>query len=91
MIWLLPGAGAARLWIVVLVTYLVGLGAFSHIVAGSAECFYVVFRGERTWLEYVVGYFVPVLIGNAVGGVVFVAALAHAQHAPGAAKKQRPR
>jgi formate/nitrite transporter FocA (FNT family) len=81
MIWLLPGAGAARLWIVVLLTYLVALGSFTHIVAGSAECLYVVFRGERSPLEYL-GYFVPTLIGNAVGGVTFVAALAHAQHAP---------
>jgi len=81
MIWLLPGAGAARLWIVVLLTYLVGLGSFTHIVAGSSECLYVVFRGERTLLEYA-GYFVPTLIGNTVGGVMFVGALAHAQHAP---------
>jgi len=80
MIWLLPGAGAARLWIVVLLTYLVGLGAFSHIVAGSSECLYVVFRGERALVDYSVGYFVPTLIGNTVGGVIFVASLAHAQH-----------
>jgi formate/nitrite transporter FocA (FNT family) len=86
MIWLLPGAGAARLWIVVLLTYLVGLGAFSHIVAGSAECLYVVFRGESTWSAYLAEYFVPALIGNTIGGVLLVAALAHAQHAPAAAK-----
>jgi formate/nitrite transporter FocA (FNT family) len=85
MIWLLPGAGASRLWIVVLLTYLVGLGGFSHIIAGSAECLYVVFRGERTMAEYLVRYFVPALIGNTIGGVIFVAALAHAQHAPEAA------
>ena len=86
-IWLLPGAGAARLWIVVLIAYLVGLGAFSHIVAGSAECWYVVFRGERTLAEYLIGYFTPTLIGNAVGGVMLVAALAHAQHAPEGARQ----
>jgi formate/nitrite transporter FocA (FNT family) len=86
MVWLLPGAGAARLWIVVLVTYLVGLGAFSHIIAGSSECFYVIFRGERTVGEYLTGYFAPTLIGNTLGGVILVAALAHAQHAPAGAK-----
>ena len=82
MIWLLPGAGATRLWIIVLLAYLVGLGAFSHIIAGSAECFYVIFRGERTLPEYLATYFAPALIGNTIGGVVFVASLAHAQHAP---------
>jgi formate/nitrite transporter FocA (FNT family) len=82
MIWLLPGAGAGRLWIVVLVTYVVGLGSFSHIIAGSSECFYMIFRSEKTSADYVLGYFAPALLGNAVGGVVFVAALAHAQHGP---------
>ena len=82
MVWLLPGAEAARLWIVVLLTYVIGLGAFSHIVAGSAECFYVVFTGQRGLADYLTGFFVPALIGNTLGGVVFVAALAHAQHAP---------
>jgi formate/nitrite transporter FocA (FNT family) len=82
MVWLLPGAGAARLWIVVLLTYLIGLGAFSHIVAGSAECLYVVFRGQRGIADYAVGFFLPALVGNTLGGVMFVASLAHAQHAP---------
>lgn len=86
MIWLLPGAGAARLWIVVLLAYLVGLGSFSHVIAGSTECLYVVFRGERTLVDYVTRFFLPALVGNAVGGVAFVAALAHAQHAPEGAK-----
>jgi formate/nitrite transporter FocA (FNT family) len=82
MIWLLPGADAARLWIVILLAYIVGVGEFSHIIAGSAECFYMIFAGERTALEYLTGYFAPALIGNACGGVIFVAALAHAQHGP---------
>jgi formate/nitrite transporter FocA (FNT family) len=86
MVWLLPGAEAARVWIVVLLTYLVGVGEFTHIIAGSAECFYLIFRGERTVAEYIVRYFVPTLIGNASGRVLFVAALAHAQHAPGTAQ-----
>jgi formate/nitrite transporter FocA (FNT family) len=60
----------------------VGLGAFPHVVAGSAEAIYVVFRGERTVADYVLGYLVPTLLGNAAGGVLLVGALAHAQHAP---------
>jgi formate/nitrite transporter FocA (FNT family) len=82
MVWLLPGSGAARLWIVVLIAYFVGVGAFAHIIAGSAECLYVVFRGESTLTDYAVRFFAPTLIGNAVGGVALVATLAHAQHGP---------
>ena len=82
MIWLLPGAGASRLWIVVLLTYVVGIGGFAHIIAGSAECLYVVFVRERAFSEYVVGFLIPAFLGNTLGGVTLVAALAHAQHAP---------
>lgn len=82
MVWLLPGSGAARLWIVVVIAYFVGLGAFSHIIAGSGECLYVVFTGERSWVEYVTGFLAPTFAGNAIGGVAFVATLAHAQHGP---------
>jgi formate-nitrite transporter family protein len=82
MIWLLPGAGASRLWIVVLLTYVVGIGGFAHIIAGSAECLYVVFVRERAFSEYVLGFLVPAFLGNTIGGVALVAALAHAQHAP---------
>lgn len=80
MVWLLPGSGAARLWIVVVIAYFVGLGAFSHVIAGSAETLYVVFRGERTFAEYIIMFLIPTFLGNAIGGGVFVATLAHAQH-----------
>jgi formate/nitrite transporter FocA (FNT family) len=82
MIWLLPGAGASRLWIIIILAYLVGIAALSHVVAGSVECLYVVFRGERPMSDYLLGFLVPSLLGNSLGGVSLVATLAHAQHAP---------
>jgi formate/nitrite transporter FocA (FNT family) len=82
MIWLLPGSGSARLWIVILLTYIVGLAGLSHIVAGSAEVLYLVYIDERAFGDYLFNYFVPTLTGNAIGGVTLVALLAHAQHAP---------
>lgn len=82
MVWLLPGAGAARLWIVVVIAYFVGLGAFSHIIAGSTEALHVVFSGESTLAGYLTQVLLPTFFGNAIGGVAFVATLAHAQHGP---------
>ena len=82
MVWLLPGSGSARLFIVVLLTYVVGLAGLSHIIAGSAEALYLVFTDERSFSDYLLHYATPTLIGNAVGGVGLVALLAHAQHAP---------
>ena len=82
MIWLLPGSGSARLWIVVLLTYTVGIAGLPHIIAGSTEALYLVMINERAFSDYLINFFVPTLTGNAIGGVTLVAALAHAQHAP---------
>jgi formate/nitrite transporter FocA (FNT family) len=82
MIWLLPAAGSARFLVIVTLAYLVGLGAFSHIIAGTAPTLFTVFRGERMLTEWLGGFLLPTFIGNSVGGVTLVAALVHAQHAP---------
>ena len=37
MVWLLPFAEAARVWVIIIVTYIVGLANFSHVIAGSVE------------------------------------------------------
>jgi formate-nitrite transporter family protein len=42
MVWLLPAAVEARPTIVILITYVVALGNFMHIIAGSEDAFYLV-------------------------------------------------
>ncbi len=79
MVWLLPGAEAARFWVIILVTYLVGLAKLTHIIAGSVEVLFLVTTGQVSFLTYLARYMVPTLIGNTIGGVSLVAALNHAQ------------
>ncbi|GAC1567860.1 MAG: formate/nitrite transporter family protein [Vulcanimicrobiaceae bacterium] len=79
MVWLLPGADRSRLWVVIFVTYFVGLGSFAHIIAGSIAVLYLVASGHETWGAYLARYLLPVFIGNAVGGVSLVALLNYAQ------------
>ena len=79
MVWLLPGAEAARLMIIVIITFLVGIAGFAHIIAGSVEVFYVMTTGSVSWVHGIVGWLVPTLLGNIIGGVSLVAALNHAQ------------
>lgn len=79
MVWLLPAAESARLWVIVLLTYVVGIGEFSHVVAGSTEVLFLVALGEKTFGEYLAWYLIPTLAGNVIGGVSLVAAFAHAQ------------
>jgi formate/nitrite transporter FocA (FNT family) len=79
MVWLLPTAESARIWVIIVLTYLIGLGHFPHIIAGAVEMFYLALSGLRSWSEVTGGYLLPALIGNTIGGVTLVAALAHAQ------------
>jgi formate/nitrite transporter FocA (FNT family) len=79
MVWLLPFAETSRLWVIVIVTYIVGIGQFAHVIAGSVATLYLVVTGQRSAAEYITGCLAPSLVGNIVGGVSLVAALAHAQ------------
>lgn len=79
MVWLLPFAEAARFHVIFLITYLVGLGGFSHIIAGSIEMFHLAITGLASWGEVLGGYILPTLLGNTIGGVALVAAINHAQ------------
>jgi formate/nitrite transporter FocA (FNT family) len=82
MVWLLPGSGESRMWIVVIIAWVVGIASLAHVIAGSSETLYVVFRGERALGDYLLNFLLPSFVGNSIGGVALVAALAHAQHAP---------
>jgi formate/nitrite transporter FocA (FNT family) len=79
MVWLLPFAETARVAVIVIITYVVGLGDFSHVIAGSVETLFTVFASQQTVLTYLSRFLVPALCGNIIGGVSLVAALAHAQ------------
>jgi formate/nitrite transporter FocA (FNT family) len=82
MVWLLPAAKSARLFVIILLTYVVAIGRFSHIIAGSVEAFFAVISGEASLRDYLVGFFAPTIIGNTIGGVALVALLNHAPLAP---------
>lgn len=79
MVWLLPFAESARVWVIFALTYFVGLGHLSHIVAGTVDASFLVFVRESTWSEFAAGFFIPALLGNIAGGVLLVASLNHAQ------------
>ncbi len=78
MVWLIPGAGQSRLLLILILTYVVALAHFSHIIAGSVEAAFNVFVGHISFGEYFTRFLIPTLIGNTIGGVSFVAILNHA-------------
>ena len=79
MVWLMPGAREARFAMIVLLTWLVSLAGFAHIIAGSVDASFLVLSGQASLLEYLGGFFAPTLIGNVVGGVTLVAVLNYGQ------------
>jgi formate/nitrite transporter FocA (FNT family) len=79
MVWLLPGANAAQFHVVMLMTYLIAVGEFMHIVAGSMEAFLLVVNAHLGVWPMISGFGVPVLLGNIVGGTALFAVLSYAQ------------
>ena len=79
MVWLMPAASSAKILVIIAVTWLISAGEFSHVIAGSSEVAFAAMRGAVGWRQYGVDFLLPALIGNSIGGVVFVALLNHAQ------------
>lgn len=82
MVWLLPSARTAKILVIMIITYVVGAGRFSHIVAGSVDSAFAVFSGHASIRDYLIGFLVPTLLGNTLGGVAMVALLNHVPLAP---------
>jgi formate/nitrite transporter FocA (FNT family) len=79
MVWLLPAAEGSRVLVIAILTYVVGLGGFAHVIAGSAEVLYAVASHAVTWPHYLAGYLLPTFLGNSLGGVIMVSLLNYAQ------------
>lgn len=78
MVWILPSARSARLFVILILTYVVALGHFPHVVAGSVEAAFAVFDGDATVSQYFLGFLLPTLLGNVIGGVALAGLLNHA-------------
>lgn len=79
MTWLLVAAqnNVTRLYVIWCVGFLIMLNKFNHVVVNSSEILMAIFVGTETvtygaWLQ---NSFVPTLLGNMVGGLVFVTLL----------------
>ncbi|HEY6991358.1 MAG TPA: formate/nitrite transporter family protein [Bryobacteraceae bacterium] len=91
VVWMLAAIDTGRIAVIVFMTYIVGLASLTHIIAGSVEVLFLVMVGVKSWGVIAVGYLLPTLIGNVIGGVSLTAAINHAQAVAGmAAKEPRP-
>jgi formate/nitrite transporter FocA (FNT family) len=75
--WLVVAARdtTGQLLVVLLTTFVIGAAGLHHSIAGSIEVLVAVFAGAGAdWRDYL-GFAPPAIVGNAVGGSVFVALL----------------
>jgi formate/nitrite transporter FocA (FNT family) len=79
MVWMIPGAETGKIAVITLMTWLIAIGGFPHVVAGSMEAYLLVLAGEWEWWRMLGQFVVPVLIGNMIGGTALFALISYAQ------------
>lgn len=79
IVWMLPSAGGSAFWIILLFTYLIALGEFTHVIAGSVEVLYLLVTGQTGLAQAITGFLVPVFSGNVIGGTAVFTLLAWGQ------------
>ncbi|MDO6825594.1 formate/nitrite transporter family protein [Marinobacter sp. 1_MG-2023] len=79
MVWMMPSAKGSEVLVIVMFTWLIAAGDFTHVIAGSNEIFTLVLNGEMNILTGLVFHISPVLIGNILGGTGLFAMLAYGQ------------
>ena len=79
LVWMLPSAENIEIFLIALMTYLIALGGFTHVIAGAVEAFYLWVLQEATTLDVFFGFLLPTLAGNVVGGTILFALLSYAQ------------
>lgn len=79
MVWMIPSAESAKVAVITLMTWLIAVGGFPHVVAGSMEAYLLVIAGEWEWWRMITQFMAPVLLGNMVGGTALFALISYAQ------------
>ena len=77
--WIRSAADDSSFWIVLALTYPIALCGFTHVIAGAAEAFLLLWTGNADFGWVLAGFLLPALIGNIIGGTGLFAMLAHAQ------------
>jgi formate/nitrite transporter FocA (FNT family) len=79
IVWMMPAQHGNEVLVILLFTWLIAAGDFTHIIAGSVEMWFLVFTGSLDASPAVLRFFLPVLAGNVAGGTAVFALLAWGQ------------
>ncbi len=79
LVWMLPSAETGRIWVIIAITYLIALFELTHVIAGAAEVFLLVYIGDIGLLDAGLHFLGPMLVGNVIGGSALFAMLSFGQ------------
>jgi len=79
IVWMLPSQNGSEIFMIVLFTWLIAAGDFTHIIAGSVEMWVLILLGELGAADATLRFFLPVLAGNVIGGTAVFTLLAWGQ------------
>ena len=79
VVWIIASVSSGQFLVIGLLTYLISLLQFTHIVAGTAEVLYGWVAGLLTFYDASVKFFLPTLAGNVFGGTILFSVLSYGQ------------
>ncbi|MGB3244202.1 MAG: formate/nitrite transporter family protein [Sulfitobacter sp.] len=90
IVWMLPEADEAAFFLILIFTWLIAAGDFTHIVAGSVEMAVLMIQGSLSLGAALFGFFLPVLAGNIIGGTIIFTLVAWGQVRDDVKEDQEP-
>ena len=78
MVWMMPSAKGAEIAIITIMIFLIALGDYTHVVAGSFEAFLLIISGHVELMKGI-QYIIAAGLGNILGGTGVFTMLAYAQ------------
>lgn len=79
LVWMMPAQTGNDVLLIVLFTWLIAIGDFAHVIAGAVEMWFLILLGDLGAVPAAFSFFVPVLLGNIIGGTAVFTLLAWAQ------------
>jgi formate/nitrite transporter FocA (FNT family) len=79
VVWIIASTTGVEFFVIGLLTYLIALFGFTHIVAGAAEALYGWLAGLVSFKDVTLRFFLPTLAGNVFGGTILFSVLSYAQ------------
>jgi formate/nitrite transporter FocA (FNT family) len=77
--WIRSAEDEFGFWIVLTLTFVIGLCGFAHVVVGATEAWLLFWTGRAGLSWVIIQFLLPALAGNILGGTGLFAFLAHAQ------------